>query len=148
MAIHQSMLATQREEEKKEIELQYKQITDSSLIQEQLLHHVLDQTYLDCPILQADENGFEAPELPPLDFGPNEHQFAIPVIPASTRTSTPSKEKARRTTRTPQELLFDISSVDHKNNCNNDVMTQSLIAPNIVTEESDLHRVPSAPSLK
>ncbi|CAG2121449.1 unnamed protein product, partial [Medioppia subpectinata] len=27
-------------------------------------------------------------------------------------------------------------------------MTQSLIAPNIITEESDLQRVPSAPSLK
>ncbi|CAG2102543.1 unnamed protein product [Medioppia subpectinata] len=146
MAVNNSLMATQREEEMKEIEMKYKQVADSSLIQEQLLNHVLDTTFLECP---EENNKVEKPDIPepnpiPFDF---EHHFAIPAIPQSTRTSTPSKEKARRTTRTPQELLFDMT-VDHKNNCNNDVMTQSLIAPNIITEESDLQRVPSAPSLK
>ena len=161
LAINQSILATIKDEEKKQMELQYKQITDSSLIQEQLLHHVLDQTFTDGPLLQSasEDNGYEM-EMPLINayFGgppnvPNNElecfdDFAMPAIPQTKRTSTP-REKARRTTRTPQELLFETSTVmDHKINCNNDVMTQSLIAPNIETLETELPRVPSAPSLK
>ena len=151
MAINQSILAAQRDEEKKEIEQKYKQITDSSLIQEQLLQHVLDQTYLDGPVLQTnDDNCFESDMgSAPMDYEP---YFAVPAVPPIGRTSTPNKEKARRTTRTPQELLFETSAVmDIKKNGNNDVMTQSLMAPNlggIVENESDMQRVPSAPSLK
>ncbi|XP_054161512.1 kinesin-like protein KIF21A isoform X2 [Oppia nitens] len=154
MAINQSMLATQKEEEKKELEMKYKQIADSSLIQEQLLHHVLDNTFIDNANNQVVEDNNKLDEdidnqMPiPYEF---EHHFKIPSSPQPVRTSTPSKEKFRRITRTPIELLGDpcnTTVLDHKNNCNNDVMTQSLIAPNIITEETELPRIPSAPSLK
>jgi kinesin family protein 4/21/27 len=157
MAISQSMLATQKEEEKRDIELKYKQVADSSLIQEQLLQHVLDTTFLNEPIIQPSDEYQIKPETEitnsshQLPFIVDNH-FAVPLTPQIHTQSTDSctkSEKARRLTKTPQELLFETSmTADNKNRNSNDVMTQSLMAPILLNNDSDLHRIPSAPSLK
>ncbi|KAI1280713.1 Kinesin-like protein KIF21A [Halotydeus destructor] len=148
MAINNSMLATQKEEEKKEFELKFKQLNDSSMIQEQLLHHVLDTTFVGDPSSEAcfvDDHNEDAYEQNNLvsDYD----KF---VIKSSPQTRA---EKARRQTRTHNELLYETSFQGSPELLRkspprfDDPMSQSLMLnPRMLN--SDIHRVPSAPSLK
>lgn len=175
MTINKAMESMQLEEERREYELKFKQLSDTSMVQEELLHHVLETTFIGgmdelMPWASDDHlNDVQEPRktlMGKLDMRP-------PTSPAVTRKS----DKARRQTKTPQELLFETSSkcvavclMNHKpdayitqmirylNCCSikpprrempryEDPMTQSLMGP-ASFGMNDLHRVPSAPSLK
>ena len=99
LAISKSMEATEREEEKLEYELKYKQLNDSSLIQEQLLHHVLETTFIgDGPNMQFFQDDL-------INETQNFPKECRP--PPSPRMKS---VKARRLTKTPEELLFETST--------------------------------------
>lgn len=145
MVINQSLLASQREEERREFELKYKQVIDTSLVQEQLLHHVLETTFIDIPT--KEDMNFAESEPMPRSFLSNDHQFTVPMNTVHLNEPPPSPstrgEKARRLTKTPAELLFETTKAGPKE----DIMTQSL-RNDFDVHLSEIPRIPSAPSLK
>lgn len=184
---NQAMIAAQREEERKDLEMRLHQKADDSMITEQLLHHVLEQSAILSPGMdpanQHDttflaESGFvglppgmsysnevldsfdqdmrcnspstimsaPTPELPStklrLNVRPSDR-----LDPSAQSSPQTRREKARRLTKTTQELLFEssvsgaipfIEPID-------EVMTQSLPPGSSL---KDIERAPSVPSLK
>lgn len=142
MAINQTLLAVQKEEEASEYEMKYSQLEDSSVVQENLLSLLLDTTFIG-PIDNEEPTDKE------------EHNKNLPLSSYEKQSNGEQTansgndacflrpEKARRLTKTPHELLFE------QNRDRQQPMTQSLVNPmSIINENSDLPRVPSAPSLK
>ncbi|RWS28175.1 kinesin-like protein KIF21A, partial [Leptotrombidium deliense] len=138
MAVNQSLLAAQREEEKKEFELKYKQSIDTSLIQETLLHHVLETSLNQDAELVADDFNACSEISESVDKNNYDSTFNAQQDFGITR------EKSRRRTKTPQELF----SIENKFDLRDDPMTKSLVNPIALASINELHRVPSAPSLK
>ncbi|XP_053213727.1 kinesin-like protein KIF21A isoform X2 [Panonychus citri] len=191
MAINQSLLACQKEEEAHEYEMKYNQLEDSSVAQENLLNLLLDTTFIEDPNKRppttnsTNSNNINSNNNGGSVNGNNNHNLnneakdkvsalntyekhhngdtisSIHTTPVSTVTPTSTSgntnvnnengsgrpEKARRLTKTPQELLFEQSR--NSINLADDPMTQSLVNPIslLAKNNSDLHRVPSAPSL-
>ncbi|XP_015784967.1 kinesin-like protein KIF21A isoform X2 [Tetranychus urticae] len=181
MAINQSLLAVQKEEEAHEYEMKYNQLEDSSVAQENLLNLLLDTTFIEDtkrpPTANSNNNNnnnninnnaFEAPingnsnneTIDKLGTSNTHEKYhngdtVGPLMGPSSSSSgnnvnengSGRPEKARRLTKTPQELLFEQSR--NSINMADDPMTQSLVNPisTLAKNNSDLHRVPSAPSL-
>lgn len=155
VAVTQALLAAQREDEKRSFEIQCQHLNDTSLVHEELLNHVMDTTFLDAEMMHeanghafpitshvngtglAFDNEFQRPLSPGVHLPAPDSEFLL-----SPRRNT----KVRRLTRTTQELLFDSSNIYRSPEAKDDAMTRSCMEPeNLI---SDLHRVPSAPSLK
>ena len=132
MTISKAMTAAQAEEEKKEFEHQYQKELETSQMQSQLLHHVLekDQTFLDVPHGYCDDDMLEGSHYdrdianPPavkksssfllnveqIIEPPNNHSSLLDVSNSPYNSPTRTKgSKARRLTKTTQELLFETS---------------------------------------
>lgn len=152
VAVSQALLAAQKEDEKRSYEIQCQHLNDTSLVHEELLNHVMDTTFLDAEVLNG-ANGHAIPSLPgggafENELRPHSPGVHLPV-PESDFIQSPrqKREKARRLTRTTQELLFDSANFYSNSQAKDDPMTRSFMEqPD--THQSDLHRVPSAPSLK
>lgn len=188
LTTNQAMLAAQKEEERKDLEMRYHQDHEDSMIQTQLLHHVLEQSAILSPGMDsvhdttfldghAEEgfiglppgvsnsnellNGFDqdmrcyspsaimsapTPELPTgklrLNGRPNDRLDSTSQYSPQTR-----KEKARRLTKTTQELLFEssVSGAIPSIEPIDEVMTQSLPPGSSLR---GLDRAPSVPSLR
>jgi len=141
MTINQSLLASQKEEERQEYEIKYNQLEDNSALQEHMIHFLLDTTFIEN---RDPTKSCEKSDKP------------ITAQIASTEICTPGDEaqqytkpeKARRLTKTPQELLFEQSKSPFTFG-GEDLMTQSLgNTASSLAKNSDLPRTPSAPSLK
>ncbi|XP_074600654.1 kinesin-like protein 31E isoform X2 [Brevipalpus obovatus] len=144
MAINQTLVAVQKEEEAHEYEMKYNQLEDSSVVQENLISLLLDTTFIDQPGQpQLDEDDVNEKTYP-LNNHRHTNGIEQPTPTSAERGSRP--EKARRLTKTPQELLFEQNRENSK--ASDFVMTQSMVNPmSVLNENTDLHRVPSAPSL-
>ena len=171
MAINQSLLASQKQQECYDMEIKYNQLEDSSVVQEHIMGMLLDTTFvtnndhntnnLDALLHEhrsdtatitgnlltnGNSNGNNMFGDQNVMNGTSNCQNSTKIISGHNETLelTSKPEKARRLTKTPQELLFDQSKI----NLNDDPMTQSLVNPGNLAKISELHRVPSAPSLK
>lgn len=143
MAINQTLLAVQKEEEASEYEIKYNQLEDSSVVQENLISLLLDTTFIGPIDNELPNDKEEHDKIPPFGSSDNKHVNGDQTANSGNDTCPGRPEKARRLTKTPHELLFE------QNRDPQQPMTQSLVhSMSIIAENSDLPRVPSAPSLK
>ena len=133
-------------------QVSHQNLTDNSL-------NVLDTTFM---VSQEDQDQYDdnfdkihhPNQLPAA--ATNDYNIDYEPLDRSSDYSRIKREKARRLTKTPHELLFDTSTME-KNKLQEEemplTMTQSMIAyatPAITTSSTinEIQRIPSAPSLK
>ena len=139
-------------------EVSHQNLTDNSLIQEQQLNE-LDTTFM---VSQEDQDQYDdnfdkihrPNQLPAA--AKNDYNIDYEPLDKTSDYSRLKKEKARRLTKTPHELLFDTSTMEKSKLQEEEMpltMTQSMIAyatPAITSSSTinEIQRIPSAPSLK
>lgn len=168
LAIDQSMTASLADAEKIETQVKYQELANTSMVNEEILNHVLDRGFLDDGIgyhqygemtgdsgeviISNGHRGYNPSHititevievLPPSDELLS-HLEASPSLSRRTKG-----ERRSRLTMTHDELVQDISNPMNTTVIldRDDPMTRSLVGP-ATESNNDLHRAPSAPSLK